>query len=51
MLSGLTGVLRQCWRLQMMSRDDYERTTDWGTVDGTSLTGAGADAGRRLDLS
>lgn len=31
-LSALSGVLRQCWRLQLMNRDDYERTTDWGTV-------------------
>lgn len=47
MLSGLSGVLRQCWRLQLMSRDDYERATDWGTVDGTTLSGA--EAGRHVD--
>jgi integrase len=47
MLSGLAGVLKQCWRLQLMSRDDYDRTIDWGTVNGTTLSGAGA--GRHVE--
>ncbi|MFK4088783.1 hypothetical protein ACI2LF_32005 [Kribbella sp. NPDC020789] len=47
MLSALSGVLKQCWRLKLMERDDYDRTVDWGSVDGSALTGA--DAGRHVD--
>jgi len=47
MLSALSGVLKQCWRLKLMERDDYDRTVDWGSVDGSTLTGS--DAGRHVD--
>jgi integrase len=47
MLSALSGVLKQCWRLKLMERDDYDRTVDSGSVDGSTLTGA--DAGRHVD--
>jgi integrase len=47
MLSALSGVLKQCWRLKLMERDDYDRTVAWGSVDGSTLTGA--DAGRHVD--
>lgn len=47
MLSALSGVLHQCWRLGLMPDEDYRRAIDWGTVKGEGLTGA--QAGRHVE--
>lgn len=39
-LSALRGVLRQCWRLELIDRDAYERAIDWGRDRGETLQGA-----------
>lgn len=46
MLAALSGVLKQCWRMDLMSDEAYRRAIDWGQVKGESLTGA--NAGRHV---
>ena len=46
MLSIVRGVLRQAWKLGMMSAEDYKRTIDVPSIQGTRLpTGRALDAG------
>src|SRR2546427_6062779 len=37
MLSALRGILRECWRLDQMRADDYQRAVDLDTVKGERL--------------
>ena len=46
MLAALRGVLRWCWRLGLMEREDLERATDFEPVRGSR-----AERGRSLDQS
>jgi integrase len=48
MLAALSGVLYQCWRLELMDEASYRRAIAWGQVKGSGLTGA--RAGRSLQL-
>lgn len=46
MLAALSGVLKQCWRMDLMEDEAYRRAIDWGQVKGEGLTGA--NAGRHV---
>lgn len=37
MLAALRGVLQECWRLGLMSADDYQRSVDIASIKGTTV--------------
>lgn len=47
-LSALRGILKMCWRMQLMPSDDYQRAIDLKAVKGNRLDAA---AGRSLTLA
>jgi len=51
MLSALRQVLKRCWRLGLMSQEDYARAADIEAIDGSSLlAGRGLSAGEMKAL-
>lgn len=36
-LCALSGVLKACWELNMLSTDDYQRAKNWGAVKGSNV--------------
>lgn len=47
MMSGLSRVLHQCWRLDLMTWDHYQRAKAWQPIKGKALEGA--QAGRHVE--